>query len=196
ALAELRFLGVVSAKLRAEVLPGGRAPKFNVAVTGTERLSAEHAATRAAVDEIPAAHEHRSLPPNSAVLPADRRRRVVNARLRRGLRVPVLPAQASTTLRGKRAPMTNRPEPPKQGLQATNLSRASPLPDDPLSPAPVWQINHTRNNSRHRRGFGRDRAMVSTPITGGDIGGGVRNVSSISSSGARIGAKALSSGAD
>jgi rare lipoprotein A len=37
--------------------------------------------------------------------------------------------------------------------------------------------------------------MVSTPITGGDIGGGVRNVSSISSSGARIGAKALSSGA-
>jgi rare lipoprotein A len=37
--------------------------------------------------------------------------------------------------------------------------------------------------------------MVSTPITGGDIGGGVRNVSSISSSCARIGAKALSSGA-
>ena len=35
--------------------------------------------------------------------------------------------------------------------------------------------------------------MVSTPITGGDIGGGVRNVSSISSSGARIGAKPLSS---
>jgi rare lipoprotein A len=35
--------------------------------------------------------------------------------------------------------------------------------------------------------------MVSTPITGGDIGGGVRNVSSISSSGARMGAKPLSS---
>jgi hypothetical protein len=62
ALAELRFLGVVSTKLRAEVLPRGRAPKFNVAVTRTERLSAEHAATRAAVDEIPAAREHRSLP--------------------------------------------------------------------------------------------------------------------------------------
>jgi hypothetical protein len=91
ALAELRFLGVVSAKLRAEVLPGGRAPKFNVAVTGTERLSAEHAATRAAVDEIPAAHEHRSPPPNSAVLPADRRRRVVNARLIRGMRFPSSP---------------------------------------------------------------------------------------------------------
>jgi hypothetical protein len=62
ARAELRFLGVVSTKLRAEVLPRGRAPKFNVAVTRTERLSAEHAATRAAVDEIPAAREHRSLP--------------------------------------------------------------------------------------------------------------------------------------
>jgi hypothetical protein len=62
ALAELRFLGVVSTKLRAEVLPRGCAPKFNVAVTRTERLCAEHAATRAAVDEIPAAREHRSLP--------------------------------------------------------------------------------------------------------------------------------------
>jgi rare lipoprotein A len=37
--------------------------------------------------------------------------------------------------------------------------------------------------------------MVSTPITGGDIGRGVRNVSAISSSGAGIGAKPSSSGA-
>jgi hypothetical protein len=62
ALAELRFLGVVSTKLRAKVLSRGRAPKFNVAVAGTERLSAEHAAARAGVDDIPAAREHRNLP--------------------------------------------------------------------------------------------------------------------------------------
>ena len=61
-LAELRFLGVVGTKLRAKVLSRGRAPKFDVAVAGTERLSAEHAATRAGVDDIPAAREHRNLP--------------------------------------------------------------------------------------------------------------------------------------
>jgi hypothetical protein len=67
ALAKLRFLGVVGAKLRAKVLPGGGAPKFHVAVAGTECLAAEHAATRAAVDEIPAAREHRNLPEKCAV---------------------------------------------------------------------------------------------------------------------------------
>jgi hypothetical protein len=67
ALAKLRFLGVVGAKLRAKVLPGRGAPKFHVAVAGTEWLAAEHAATRAAVDEIPAAREHRNLPEKCAV---------------------------------------------------------------------------------------------------------------------------------
>ncbi len=43
ALSKLRLLGVVGAKLRAEVLPGGRAPDFNVAIAGTERFAAEHA---------------------------------------------------------------------------------------------------------------------------------------------------------
>jgi len=57
----LRLLGVVGAKFRAKVLAGGRPPKFNVAIAGTERLAAEHAAERGAVHEIPAAREHRNL---------------------------------------------------------------------------------------------------------------------------------------
>src|SRR5262249_44005880 len=60
---KLRFLSVVGTKLRAKVLPGGRAPDFHVAIAGAERLAAEHAAAGAAVHEIPAAREHRkSLP--------------------------------------------------------------------------------------------------------------------------------------
>jgi len=54
----VRFLGVVGAKLRTKVVAGGRPPKFNVAIAGTERLAAEHAVDGAAVDEIPAAREH------------------------------------------------------------------------------------------------------------------------------------------
>jgi hypothetical protein len=57
-LSEARFLGVVGAKLRAKVVAGRRAPKFNMAITRTERLAAEHAVGRTAVDEIPAAGEH------------------------------------------------------------------------------------------------------------------------------------------
>jgi len=64
-LAELRLVGVVGAKFRAEVLAGRGAPKFNVAVAGAERRAAEHAAARAAVDEIPAAGEHRNLSPGT-----------------------------------------------------------------------------------------------------------------------------------
>jgi hypothetical protein len=61
---KLRFLGVVGAKLRAKMLPGGRAPDFHVAIAGAERLATEHAAPRAAVHEIPAAREHRNLSTN------------------------------------------------------------------------------------------------------------------------------------
>jgi hypothetical protein len=57
----VRLLGVVGAKFRAKVLAGGGAPKFNVAVARAERRAAEHAAARAAVDEIPAAREHGNL---------------------------------------------------------------------------------------------------------------------------------------
>src|SRR5262249_2535069 len=76
---KLRRLGVVGANLRAEVLPGGGAPDFNLAIAGTERLAAEHAAARAAVHEIPAAREHRNLSSHLAYL--DRASRFVNARL-------------------------------------------------------------------------------------------------------------------
>jgi hypothetical protein len=68
AFSKLRFLGVIGAKLRAEVLPGGRAPDFHVAIAGAERLAAEHAAARAAVHEIPAAREHRNLSTNLGYL--------------------------------------------------------------------------------------------------------------------------------
>ena len=64
AFSKLRFLGVIGAKLRAEVLPGGRAPDFHVAIAGAERLAAEHAAARAAVHEIPAARDHQIAPPS------------------------------------------------------------------------------------------------------------------------------------
>src|SRR6476661_4365481 len=61
ALAEERLLGVVGAKLRAKMLPGGCAPEFDVAVARPEGLAAEHAAAGAAVHEIPAAGQHRNL---------------------------------------------------------------------------------------------------------------------------------------
>src|SRR5262245_19336533 len=70
ALAEERLLGVVGAKLRAKMLPGGCAPEFDVAVTRPEGLAAEHAAAWAAVREIPAAGQHRNLSTICAVLRA------------------------------------------------------------------------------------------------------------------------------
>src|SRR5262249_33452430 len=79
---ELGRLGVIGAKLRAEVLPGGRAPDFNVAIAGTERLAAEHAAARAGAREKPAAREHRGSPTHLGYL--DRATRFVNPRLTGG----------------------------------------------------------------------------------------------------------------
>jgi hypothetical protein len=68
AFSKLRFLGVVGAELRTKMLPGGRTPDFHVAIAGVERLAAEHAAARAAIDEIPAAREHRNLSTNLGYL--------------------------------------------------------------------------------------------------------------------------------
>src|SRR5215831_13943634 len=70
ALAEERLLGVVGAKLRAKMLPGGCAPEFDIAVARPEGFAAEHAAAGAAVHEIPAAGQHRNLSIISAVLAA------------------------------------------------------------------------------------------------------------------------------
>src|SRR5262249_47165260 len=82
AVGKLGRLGVIGAKLRAEVLPGGRAPDFNVAIAGTERLAAEHAAARAGAREKPAAREHRGSPTHLGYL--DRATRFVNPRLTGG----------------------------------------------------------------------------------------------------------------
>ena len=60
ALAKVRFLSVVCAKLRAEVVTVSRPPNFN----RTEWLVAERAAARAAVHEIPAARDHQIAPPS------------------------------------------------------------------------------------------------------------------------------------
>ena len=60
ALAKVRFLSVVCAKLRAEVVTVSRPPNFN----RTEWLVAERAAGRAAVHEIPAARDHQIAPPS------------------------------------------------------------------------------------------------------------------------------------
>ena len=59
-LAKVRFLSVVCAKLRAEVVTVSRPPNFN----RTEWLVAERAAGRAAVHEIPAARDHQIAPPS------------------------------------------------------------------------------------------------------------------------------------
>jgi len=106
ALSKLRLLGVVGAKLRAEVLPGGRAPDFNVAIAGTERLAAEHAAARAAVHEIPAAREHRNLSSHLAYL--DRASRFVNAGLSRGASALWHPLERHRAF--KDAPISGLPE--------------------------------------------------------------------------------------
>jgi len=60
ALAKVRFLSVVCAKLRAEVITVSRPPNFN----RTEWLVAERAAAGAAVHEIPAARDHQIAPPS------------------------------------------------------------------------------------------------------------------------------------
>src|SRR5262245_51185041 len=170
ALSKLRLLGVVGAKLRAEVLPGGRAPDFNVAIAGTERLAAEHAAARAAAHEIPAAREHRNLPSHWAYL--DRASRFVNARLT-WPRIDAL-ASAGASKSGKPdLPLSAR----KSGKPDLRVRmRAIPLIPVRGQPRRMWQINHTPTKSRYPHEFGRHRAMVSTPSTGRTSVGGVRNV--------------------
>jgi hypothetical protein len=64
ALSKVRFLSVVGAKLRTEVVTVRRSPKFNITIAGTERLVAERAACGAAVLEIPAARDHQIPPPS------------------------------------------------------------------------------------------------------------------------------------
>lgn len=60
---KVRLLSVVSAELRAIVLPGRRPPRLNIALTERKWLAAEHAAEGAALDEIPTAREHWDLSP-------------------------------------------------------------------------------------------------------------------------------------
>ena len=52
-LSKVRFLSIVGAKLRTEVVAVRRPPKFKITIAETERLVAEHAAV--ADDEISAA---------------------------------------------------------------------------------------------------------------------------------------------
>jgi hypothetical protein len=57
-LSEERFLSVICTKFRTKVVSAGCPPKLNEILATTERLTAEPAAGRAAVHEIPAAREH------------------------------------------------------------------------------------------------------------------------------------------
>jgi hypothetical protein len=59
-LSKVRFLSVVGAKLRTEVVAVRRPPKFKITIAETDRRVAEHAA--AADDEISAARNHQILP--------------------------------------------------------------------------------------------------------------------------------------
>jgi hypothetical protein len=63
-LSKVRFLSVVGAKLRTEVVAVRRPPKFKITIAETERLVAEHAAVCTAVNEISAARNHQ-IPPRA-----------------------------------------------------------------------------------------------------------------------------------
>jgi hypothetical protein len=63
-LSKARFLSVVGAKLRTEVVAVRRPPKFKITIAETERLVAEHAAVCTAVNEISAARNHQ-IPPRA-----------------------------------------------------------------------------------------------------------------------------------
>jgi hypothetical protein len=63
-LSKVRFLSVVGAKLRTEVVAVRRPPKFKITIAETERLVAEHAAVCTAVNEISAARNHQIPPPS------------------------------------------------------------------------------------------------------------------------------------
>jgi hypothetical protein len=60
-LSKVRFLSVVGAKLRTEVV-AIRCPPIKITIAETERLVAEHAAVLAAVGEISAACNHQIRP--------------------------------------------------------------------------------------------------------------------------------------
>jgi hypothetical protein len=62
ALAKLRFLRIVCAKLRAEVLAVGGPPDLNMTISKQERLIAERAAEEIAVSDVLAARDHRIAP--------------------------------------------------------------------------------------------------------------------------------------
>ena len=68
ALAKLRLLGIVRAKLRAEVLAVRRPPDFNMTITKQERLIAERAMKEVAMLEVLAARDHRIAPSNQGQL--------------------------------------------------------------------------------------------------------------------------------
>jgi hypothetical protein len=66
-LSKVRFLSVVGAKLRTEVVAVRRPPKFKITIAETERLVAEHAAVWAVDDEISAARNHQIPPPEQNI---------------------------------------------------------------------------------------------------------------------------------
>jgi hypothetical protein len=66
-LSKARFLSVVGAKLRTEVVAVRRPPKFKITIAETERLVAEHAAVCTAVNEISAARNHQIPPPEQNI---------------------------------------------------------------------------------------------------------------------------------
>ncbi len=68
ALAKLRFLSVVRAKFRTEVLTVRRAPNLNVTIAKQERLVAERATQEIASLEVLAARDHRIAPSNHGQL--------------------------------------------------------------------------------------------------------------------------------
>lgn len=65
-LSKIRFLSVVGAKLRTEVVTVRCPPKFKITIAETERLVAEHAAVWAIDDEISAARNHQ-IPPEQNI---------------------------------------------------------------------------------------------------------------------------------
>ena len=61
---KLRFLSIIRAKLRTEILATGSPPSFDVTVAAAEWLMEEGAADRAAIHEISAARDHQMPPPS------------------------------------------------------------------------------------------------------------------------------------
>jgi len=55
---KLRFIGIIGAKFRTEILAGESPPGFDVTVMAAEWLVAEGAADRAAIHHVLAAYDH------------------------------------------------------------------------------------------------------------------------------------------